>query len=123
MHDDTARPTEWLLDMEVVPGKLDDLRALIAEMVQETRANEPGALCYEFWLSADGTTCQVRECYADDAAVMAHLATFGARFAPRFFAALTTRRAVVYGTPSAAVQRAIAGMHPDYLVLAAGFRR
>lgn len=123
MSNAASQPIEWILDMSVVPGKLNDLRALMAEMVAETYASEPGALRYEFWLSADGTHCQVHEQYADDAAVATHLATFGRKFAPRFFAALTKRGAVVYGTPSDAVQRALSAMQPEYLTVAAGFSR
>jgi quinol monooxygenase YgiN len=123
MSNDTPSPIEWILDMTVKPGKIDDLHALMMEMVEVTHRDEPGALCYEFWLSEDDTTCQVHECYADEAALKVHLATFQARFATRFFAALDERNAVVFGVPSQEVQQLIAGMHPLYLSLAAGFTR
>jgi quinol monooxygenase YgiN len=40
----------WLLEMTVKPGELDNLKALIKEMVESTRA-EPGALNYQWCIS------------------------------------------------------------------------
>jgi quinol monooxygenase YgiN len=42
----------WLLEMTVKPGELDNLKALIKEMVESTRA-EPGALNYQWCISDD----------------------------------------------------------------------
>ena len=37
----------WTLRMKVNEGKLDDARALMAEMVEATEQNEPGTEKYE----------------------------------------------------------------------------
>lgn len=113
----------WILELEVQPGREDDLRALIAEMVDATRSDEPGALMFEWSTSADGRRCHLHERYADSAAAMTHLGTFGERFADRFLAVLKPARFVVYGSPDAAVRSALAGFDPVYMQDLGGFAR
>ena len=113
----------WLLQLEVRPGRLDDLRALMTEMVAATAANEPGTLDYEWSLSADGATCHLFERYADSAAAMIHIATFGEKYASRFLELLTPTNVMLYGTPNAAVREALAGFGAVAMAPAAGFSR
>jgi len=113
----------WMLELEVQPGREGDLKALMAEMVGATQANEPGALNYEWSTSADGKRVHLHERYADSAAVMTHLGTFGERFAERFLAILKPVRFVVYGSPDAAVRGALADFGPVYMQDLGGFTR
>lgn len=113
----------WMLELDVKAGKLDQLKALIDEMVAGTKAAEPGALSYEWSLSLDGARCHIYERYADSAAVLTHLGNFGERYAARFLDALTPTRFVVYGSPSDAAKRAMAAMQPSYMDAVAGFTR
>ena len=113
----------WLLELEVQPGREEDLKALMAEMVGATRANEPGTLSYEWSTSADGRRCHIYERYTDSTAAMTHVATFGERFASRFLEVLKPIRFVVYGSPDAKVQGALAGFNPVYMQDLGGFTR
>jgi len=113
----------WMLELDVRPGKLDELRALIDEMVSGTKQAEPGALSYEWSLSSDGTRCHIYEKYADSAATLTHLGNFGERYAARFMGALTPTRLVVYGAPSDAVKQALAALNPSFMDSVAGFTR
>lgn len=113
----------WMLELEIQPGRDKDFRALMAEMVAATQANEPGALNYEWSTSADGRLCHIFERYADSAAVMTHMGTFGQKFAGRFFEILKPVRLVVYGSPNAAVKEAFAASKPVYFQVAGGFSR
>ena len=113
----------WILELEINPGREDDFRTLMAEMVSATQGNEPGTLNYEWTTSADGRVCHIYERYADSAAVMTHLAAFAERFAGRFMEVLTPSRFVVYGTPSAGVKEALADFDPTYMEPVAGFSR
>lgn len=113
----------WMLELEIQIGRTDDVRALMAEMVASTQANEAGALNYEWSLSADGKVCNIYERYVDSDATMVHIGTFGARFAARFMAVLKPIRLVVYGSPNASVKEALAGFGPTYMESAAGFSR
>lgn len=112
----------WNLQLSVRDGRLDDVRALMAEMVASTM-NEPGTLGYEWFLSPDGGTCHTCERYADSAAVLAHLGTFGARFADRFLACLQPTSLTVYGEPSTEARTALDGFGAVYLGPLGGFHR
>jgi quinol monooxygenase YgiN len=59
-------------------GQLEVFKALVSGMVEATRANEPGALNYEWLISEDGTSCHIYERHADSAAVMTHMGNLGA---------------------------------------------
>jgi quinol monooxygenase YgiN len=113
----------WMLELEMQPGKEKDFRALMQEMVGATQKNESGALNYEWSTSADGKTCHIFERYADSAAVMTHLGTFGQKFADRFLGLLKPVRFVVYGSPNADVKNALAGFNPVYMQGVGGFSR
>jgi quinol monooxygenase YgiN len=113
----------WMLEMQVREGRENDLRALMAEMAAATETNEPGTLDYEWSLSGDGRQCHLSERYADSAAAMVHAATFGSRYAARFFDVLAPVRLVLYGSPSDEVKAALAPFSPVVMEPAAGFSR
>ncbi len=113
----------WRLDLNVREGQGDTFRALMAEMVAATEANEPGTIAYEWNLSPDGKVCHLYERYTDSAAAMIHIGTFGARYAERFMAVLEPTGCSVYGSPNAEIKAALAGLGPTYLEPAAGFSR
>jgi quinol monooxygenase YgiN len=110
----------WLLELTVNPDQFDTVRALLEEMVASTRA-EPGALGYAWFVGEANRTVALYERYADSAAVLTHLATFGERFAPRFLAAMTPTRLTVFGDPSEEARQALAGLNPTYLGFLGGF--
>ena len=112
----------WVLEVAVKPGQLDAFRALMQEMVEATRA-EPGALGYEWFVSEDGGVVHLNERYAGSAAALAHLATFGEKFAGRFLASVDPTRLTVMGSPSDEVQVALSGFGPTYLRPFGGFAR
>lgn len=114
---------EWVLEMQVQDGQADNVQALLDDMVAATQADEPGALHYEYYMPEDRSTCTVLERYADNAAVMAHLANFGAKFAERFMACFAPTRFTVYGPANAAVMGALAGFGATNQERVAGFHR
>jgi quinol monooxygenase YgiN len=118
-----AGSVSWVLELQVQPGRSDELRTLMEEMVSSTHAQESGTQGYEWFMSADGNQCHLYERYADSAAALAHCQTFGARFAGRFMSLLTPTRCTVYGSPDASVQRALSVLRPTYMGQAAGFHR
>lgn len=114
---------EWVLEMRVQDGQADNVLPLLEEMVAATKADEPGALHYEYFMPEDKSTCTVLERYADNDAVMAHLGNFGAKFADRFLAAFAPERFVVYGPSNAEVRGALAAFGATYQERVAGFHR
>lgn len=113
----------WMLELSVQPGRAADLRALMEEMVSATRANEPGTLDYEWSTNDDGSVCHIFERYADSAAVMVHMSTFGEKFAARFLSLVKPVRFVVYGSPSQPVREALAPFGAVFLQPLGGFSR
>ena len=110
----------WLLELAVNPGQFDAVWALMEEMVASTRS-EPGALSYAWFVGEENRTVALYERYADSAAVLVHMATFGEKFAPRFLAAMTPTRLTVFGDPSEEARQALGGLNPTYLGFLGGF--
>lgn len=112
----------WLLEGTVRPGELENLKALINEMVESTRA-EPGALNYQWCISADNTTVHNFDRYRDSAAARTHLEGFLSNYAGRYMEAVDTTRFSVYGAPSDEVKEIVNGFGGAYYGLIEGFTR
>jgi len=110
----------WLLELAVNPGQFDAVWALMEEMVAATGA-EPGALGYAWFVGEENRTVALYERYADSAAVVAHMTSFGERFAPRFLDAMVPTRLTVFGDPSEEARQTVAGLNPTYLEFLGGF--
>ena len=117
-----SQTVSWNLQLAVQDGKLDAARALMAEMVAATD-QEPGAITYEWFLSADASSCHICEKYADSAAALAHLGGFGANFAERFLQCFAPTAFWVYGDPSGEVRGVLDGFGAVYLGSLGGFAR
>ena len=113
----------WILELDLQTGKEEEFRALMEEMVTATRANEPGALNYEWSTSDDGRVCHIFERYADSAATMQHLANFGEKFAARFMEILSPTQFTVYGSPNQQVKDALATFGVAIMQQVGGFSR
>jgi quinol monooxygenase YgiN len=112
----------WVAELAINPGRFEDLKSLMAEMVEATR-RESGALNYEWAISDDRQVCHLHERYQDSAAAMTHIQSFGTNFAPRFMDVLKLTRFVVYGVPSAEVKEALTPFSPVYMAPLGGFKR
>jgi quinol monooxygenase YgiN len=117
-----ADTISWNLQLRVKEGRLDDLRALMSEMVASTQ-QEQGTLAYEWFLSGDESVCHIYERYTGSAAALEHLGNFGANFAERFLACLDPTGFYVYGDPSADVRSVLDGFGAAYLGSFGGFSR
>jgi len=113
----------WMLELAVQPGRLNDLRNVMQDMVDAASTNEPGTLNYEWNISADGGASHIYVRYRDSAAVMTHMQAFGTRFTARFMELVTITRFVVYGSPGAEVKAALAAYSPVYFAPFGGFKR
>lgn len=113
----------WVLELELQTGQENAFHSLMEEMVAATQANEANTLNYEWSTSADGKLCHIFERYADSAAAITHLETFGEKYAKRFLEVLKPIRFVVYGAPNQALKDVLAGLNPTYMQPVAGFSR
>jgi quinol monooxygenase YgiN len=112
----------WMVEGTLKPGKLDDLKTLLDEMVAGT-SEEPGTRNYEWYISEDGTKVHGWEKYADSAATLEHVKGFGEKWADRFMDCLDMTGFSVYGTPDDSVKEYIAGWGPQYYGVMGGFAR
>jgi quinol monooxygenase YgiN len=111
----------WLLEVEILPGKLDDFRAVARDLIAVTE-KESTTLCYEWALNDAGTSCHILERYADSDALVKHVASFR-NYADAFRKACKVTRFGVYGAPNAAAKAALAGLNPTYYTVFGGFNR
>ena len=58
--------------LKVRDGKLEGFKQQAAEMMRQTREKDTGTLAYDWFLSEDGTECEVREAYVDADALVDH---------------------------------------------------
>ena len=113
----------WVLVSKVNEGKSADLKALMEEMVPATKANEPGAEIYEWFLTDNGGELHIYERYVDSAATMVHLGNFGANYMERYLACCTPTRLHVYGEPTDEVKDVLNGFGAVYCGTFGGFAR
>ena len=71
----------WIFKSVIQPGKLVAFKVLIKEMSAATKANENGALAYEWSLAPDGPTFHLLDHYNESAAAVTRVKNFGANFA------------------------------------------
>jgi hypothetical protein len=60
----------WVFELATNPDRFEDLKSLMADMVEATQKSEVGALNYEWATSDDRRVCHVFERYQDSTAVM-----------------------------------------------------
>ena len=58
--------------LKVRDGQLDGFKRQAAEMMRQARERDTGTLAYDWFLSKDGTECEVHEAYVDADALVEH---------------------------------------------------
>jgi quinol monooxygenase YgiN len=58
--------------LKIREGQLEGFKRQAAEMMRQTREKDTGTLAYDWFLSSDGTQCEVREAYVDPDALVEH---------------------------------------------------
>ena len=112
----------WHVELAIKPGELDSFRVLTGEMVEYARG-ETGVLSYQRFVSEDGAVVHVYERYADSAAAVGHLRTFGRKFDERFGVMVDRKRFTVFGVPSDELRRMLNRFGPTYFGPFGGFSR
>jgi quinol monooxygenase YgiN len=104
--------------MRVRKGQLDGFKDQAARCIEETRAKDTKTLRYDWFLSDDGTECEVREGYVDADALLEHAHHVGAARAELFRDFADDHTMTLYGEPSPALAEAM-----EALAGAVTFRR
>jgi quinol monooxygenase YgiN len=58
--------------LKIRDGKLEGFKRQAVEMMRQAREKDTGTLAYDWYLSQDGTQCEVREAYVDADALVEH---------------------------------------------------
>lgn len=58
--------------LKIRPGQLDAFKERVTEIVRQARQLDTDTLRFDWYLSDDGTRCEVHEVYANEAAFFAH---------------------------------------------------
>jgi quinol monooxygenase YgiN len=58
--------------LKVRDGQLEGFKQQAAELMRQTKEKDTGTLAYDWFVSKDGTECEVREAYVDADALIQH---------------------------------------------------
>jgi len=96
--------------LKIHPGKLEEFKAFADGAIQAVREKDTGTRQYDWFLSADGTECVVRERYASSEAVFEHLDHVGAQLAA--VPDVADLSLELYGEPSPELLKALEAFNP-----------
>jgi quinol monooxygenase YgiN len=86
--------------LKVRDGQLEGFKRQAAEMMWVTREKDTGTLAYDWFLSKDGTECQVREAYVDADALVEHALNVREAREAMFAEFAYDHKMTFYGDPS-----------------------
>lgn len=89
--------------LKVREGQLEGFKRQAAEMMRLARENDTGTLAYDWYLSGDGTECEVREAYVGPDALVQHAMNVRDARAVMFAEYADDHRMAFYGEPSPAL--------------------
>ena len=112
-----------ILHQRITEGQLETFKNRAQELTTGVEASEPETLCYEWYVSDDGTEGYLVETYADSKAFLLHLSHLRKR-RPKTPDVGTIMEVLVLGSPSTQAHEALSGMGPiKFLPLLIGCTR
>lgn len=101
---------ELRANLHVRPGQLEGFKTQVAEIVRLAREHDTETLRFDWFLSADGTQCEVHEAYKSEAGFFAHAQHIMAARAKLFEEFADDHHVTAYGE----MPRQIAAMAPAH---------
>ena len=86
--------------LKVRDGQLQGFKRQASEMMRVTREQDTGTLAYDWFLSNDGTACEVHEAYVDADALVEHALNVRETRAVMFAEFAYDHKMAFYGDPS-----------------------
>ena len=96
--------------LKVRDGELEGFKRQAAEVLRHAQAKDTKTLRYDWFLSEDGTQCEVREGYTDADALLEHSEHVGAARSELFHGFAYDHDMSIYGEPSPALLAAFEAM-------------
>ena len=100
-------------EVSIPEGKTNEIKKLVAEIIDKVEANEPNTMSYEWFFSNDESKCYVIQSYKDSDAVIDHLRNIGELSGPLHEVAPLTGL-MIFGSPSDELRQAINHVGPKY---------
>jgi quinol monooxygenase YgiN len=108
--DDAATMFEVTARLKVRDGELEGFEHQAAELIRLTRERDTKTLRYDWFLSDDGTRCEVREGYVDADGLLEHHLNIAEAKAELFRDFADDHHMTFYSEPSPALAEAMEGM-------------
>jgi quinol monooxygenase YgiN len=93
--------------LKVRDGELDAFKQQAAEMMRQTREKDTKTLRYDWFISDDGTECEVREGYVDADGLLEHAHNVAEAREKLFHDSAYDHDMTIYGEPSPALAELI----------------
>ena len=103
--------------LKVRDGELEGFKRQAAEVMKATRELDTKTIRYDWFLSDDGTECEVRERYADADALVEHAHHIAEARNMLFRDFADDHTVVFYAEPSPALSQALQSMPPGAVTL------
>jgi quinol monooxygenase YgiN len=101
---------EATAQLKIREGELEGFKQHAAEVMRQMREQDDQPLRYDWFLSDDGTECEVREAYVDADDLLAHQQTIAEAKMKLFREFVAGHTMTFYGEPSPALAGALKAM-------------
>lgn len=112
----------WVFETEV-SGDLEKIVSLMDEMTEYTKANAPGTLFFELYISEDNKKVTLFERFDNSASALAQATIFRKNFAMRYMENLKPKKFTVFGNPDETLKAALDKLGSVYMIPIGGFSR
>jgi quinol monooxygenase YgiN len=86
--------------LKIREGQLEGFKRQAAEIMRQAREKDTGTVAYDWFLSTDGTQCEVREAYVDAHAFTEHAVHVREAWDTLFAEFAYDYKMTIYGKPS-----------------------
>lgn len=107
---------EVIAHMKVRPGQLDGFKGQVAEVLRLAKEHDTGTLRYDWFLSRDGTECEVHEAYESSESMIEHAGHIGEARNKLFAEFAEGHEVKVFGEPTPEFFGTVEGMQKAGLV-------
>jgi quinol monooxygenase YgiN len=111
--EDIMTTFELSAHMTVRPGQLEGFRKQAAEIIRLTKERDTQTLRYDWFLTKDGTECEVRELYRSPQGLIEHKAHIGPELKTLFEKYADNHFMTIYGEPSPQLTDLIRSLHME----------
>lgn len=99
--------------MKIREEKLEGFKLQAAECIRLTKEKDTGTLQYDWFLTSDGTECEIREVYESSEALVEHKHNLREALRRLFEEFAYDHNVVIYGDPSPQLLEGAKVMMPD----------